>query len=192
MTLTVNASLALGLSPRMRGNHSWMLALRWCFASHGSIPAHAGEPVDRSQDDWVYPRACGGWGRLRGCVADGLSPRMRGNLVAASPATVYPRACGGDDRLVGSIPAHAGEPWPDPTLACGLSPRMRCRMHHGSIPAHAGEPLHDPRDGARVLGLSPRMRGNRPTASQPERLRLLRVYPRACGGTSGAFTPRSW
>ena len=50
----------LGLSPRMRGNHP---AVPHAFVHLGSIPAHAGEPPDiglGDDDDWVYPRACGG------------------------------------------------------------------------------------------------------------------------------------
>ena len=106
---------------------------------------------------------------------------MRGNRRCLRPMT----ACRG------SIPAHAGEPHRSPSLAArfrvypracggtqfliarlepvqGLSPRMRGNPEHrnagrlplGSIPAHAGEP-HRPRIGQRVV----------------------RVYPRACGGT---------
>ena len=93
---------------------------------------------------------------------------------------------------LGSIPAHAGEPSSLPVSvrlsrvyprACGgtrpgsdttgdglgLSPRMRgnpvlpspARSRRGSNPAHAGEP---------VIRISP--------------IRLSRVYPRACGGTT--------
>ena len=50
----------------------------------------------------VYPRACGGTFRVRKRVIEnmGLSPRMRGNLVAMILKVSRP----------GSIPAHAGEP----------------------------------------------------------------------------------
>ena len=136
-----------------------------------------------------------------GVFVQGLSPRVRGNP---------------------SIPRyHDG--------ACGLSPRVRGnrtggRHHHGSagtIPACAGEPLYrqyglgHPRDyprvcggtsirpsmDSRVLGLSPRVRGNR-RASSPECVLHGTIpacageprtgkgqkpddwdYPRVCGGT---------
>ena len=92
----------------------------------GSIPAYAGEPaVGRSppSDHAVYPRVCGGtlrwvWSHYR---TWGLSPRMRGNLAALTPARPAPR----------SIPAYAGEPM------LNHPPRGRSR----SIPAYAGEPL---------------------------------------------------
>ena len=50
----------------------------------------------------VYPRACGGTVLFLGDADQhvGLSPRMRGNLVARQIVTFH----------VGSIPAHAGEP----------------------------------------------------------------------------------
>ena len=77
-----------GLSPRVRGNQD--------LGPHGgdlggSIPACAGEPVWRG--GWsgrrrVYPRVCGGtlarW-RPRSWM-NGLSPRVRGNLVVVGRA----------------------------------------------------------------------------------------------------------
>ena len=174
---------ALGLSPRMRGNHI-QVTCRKCLL--GSIPAHAGEPAacaPTTLASTVYPRACGGTARkLKRNPKDwGLSPRMRGNQIIARVAR----------EVRGSIPAHAGEPtrslrtcwlcgvYPRAcggtsaalsifgTLA-GLSPRMRgnrqsgvgCITGLGSIPAHAGEP-----GGYAALDHG---RG---------------VYPRACGGT---------
>ena len=177
------ARCATGLSPRMRGNpHNGNQDSQY----FGSIPAHAGEPIERRSrccEAGVYPRACGGTSvdsRSKDLFR-GLSPRMRGNqfLVAA----------GFDQR--GSIPAHAGEPIRIIELqrtsgvyprACGgtvnvdnvsrpglgLSPRMRGNRDDpaalppllGSIPAHAGEPAH-----------------RRPPT------RRFAVYPRACGGT---------
>ena len=71
-----------GLSPRMRGN---LFHPSGRQATHGSIPAHAGEPpMNRSAIPcrWVYPRACGGT-----------------VFVVFDPGL-----------LTGSIPAHAGEP----------------------------------------------------------------------------------
>ena len=81
-----------------------------------------------------------------------------GDRARRLPAVVYPRACGGTSQE--TTPASPG---------VGLSPRMRGN-HRGraravrrlrSIPAHAGEPR----------------RGR-------SRRRPVRVYPRACGGTS--------
>ena len=71
----------------------------------GSIPAHAGEPMQKTMQyfmNMVYPRACGGTIRqiLKGENDMGLSPRMRGNLVRMQAR----------DHFFGSIPAHAGEP----------------------------------------------------------------------------------
>ena len=113
--------------------------------------------------------------------SDGLSPRVRGNLIsrrshtaeyrsipasAGEPArelfqkqgaAVYPRECGGTFHLGFHVP-----------LGTGLSPRVRgnraCPSDHvaasGSIPASAGEPPSVIRVGSR-----------------------LSVYPRECGGT---------
>ena len=170
-----------GLSPRMRGNRPLPAHFR---PQVGSIPAHAGEPRlygTARTIAGVYPRACGGTIREhvvtgtmevypRACggtpaqyvaavIYRGLSPRMRGNLL-------WWMGSSGD---TGSIPAHAGEPRSGSLSCwCGLSPRMRGNHAHvgsafataGSIPAHAGEP---------PLG-------------QDKEL-VLRVYPRACGGT---------
>ena len=92
----------LGLSPRGRGNHTTRPQVR---RKNRSIPAWAGEPhhvVVVPNADRVYPRVGGGTcadaGRRGGC--GGLSPRGRGNLLAAS---VKRPSCG-------SIPAWAGEP----------------------------------------------------------------------------------
>ncbi len=176
--------LLWGLSPRMRGNPT---PLQEKALLLGPIPAHAGEPSIRlllCPCFRAYPRACGGTptypqvARLLG----GLSPRMRGNLLARKPQR----------NPVGPIPAHAGEPgkrirgygrmkaYP---RACGgtvlvlaragiipgLSPRMRgnqiSRITNaylfGPIPAHAGEPQSE----------LPASRGKW-------------AYPRACGGTT--------
>ena len=72
-----------GLSPRVRWN------LSYCISGNrgrGSIPACAGEPdrLDRSRIcRAVYPRVCGGTLQPVGQAAfdEGLSPRVRGNLV---------------------------------------------------------------------------------------------------------------
>ncbi len=173
----------LGLSPRVRGNHFMIVALRFMIRS---IPACAGEPAGRwrrRSAPGVYPRVCGGTVAVYRDDADeaGLSPRVRGNRCR-------PRL-----RLYqhGSIPACAGEPpgnglrgWAAPVYprVCGgtapgvlnrrglmgLSPRVRGNRHDGfaysiilgSIPACAGEPG--------------RRRPRKP---------LSQVYPRVCGGT---------
>ena len=152
-----------GLSPRVRGNHPAVVVGRLV---DGSIPARAGEPWSpptRARSRQVYPRACGGTGDHLGpgCVARGLSPRVRGNLVSQKPPTIW----------VGSIPARAGEP----------ADARDARLIGGSIPARAGEPAQAlsrpgpyavyPRacggtffraeSALGVLGLSPRVRGNR-------------------------------
>ena len=142
-----------GVYPRACGGTE---PFRTLSTYRGSIPAHAGEPLD---------------GRSRpGTPSTGLSPRMRGNPVdGIRPVRgfrVYPRACGGTYEQAG--PTRFGDK--------GLSPRMRGNLgvarrkrgvfnggtrpeaeFHGSIPAHAGEPSMP--DGR--TGLSPRMRGNR-------------------------------
>ena len=152
-----------GLSPRVRGNpgppgHLWII--------RGTIPACAGEPVDRKAgagNGGDYPRVCGGtygWA-YRVLDAQGLSPRVRGNLGASTESR----------PAIGTIPACAGEPgcWTarsrssgDYPRVCGgtmvarsilkkwagLSPRVRgnrlqpvCGGHgRGTIPACAGEP----------------------------------------------------
>ena len=188
-----------GLSPRVRGNPR-QPAFR--FASPGSIPACAGEPMVRRPalaGQWVYPRVCGGtrWESPDIPPPQGLSPRVRGNPVRGVAQDMQRR----------SIPACAGEPaaapviatnWPVYPRVCGgtnvyarssmcnegLSPRVR--GNHGvtiritaserSIPACAGEPWGN--------GLP----------SPPHW-----VYPRVCGGTqlnhaalatAGGLSPR--
>ena len=77
----------------------------------------------------------------------------------------------------------------------GLSPRMRGNRHTGrdhirgascgSIPAHAGEPPVGDCAVGPCTGLSPRMRGNPDHQDLGDYLVTpVRVYPRACGGTS--------
>ena len=176
--------MALGLSPRVRGN---LDEVEVEPVVGGSIPARAGEPsLEQAPPDWcrVYPRACGGTRVTRpGWDADrGLSPRVRGNRnknfhakiryrsipacageplelrVVWSHNRVYPRACGGTRIPINNEP-----------LVPGLSPRVRgnplghalYQLRFGSIPARAGEP----------------------TVCNPV-LYTSRVYPRACGGTT--------
>ena len=101
---TSPASIAKGLSPRVRGNPRCPHCI---LDGRRSIPACAGEPVFYNQQAWVlpvYPRVCGGTNTTHGpCGRSyGLSPRVRGNLAASSNP--------GD--IVWSIPACAGEPRP--------------------------------------------------------------------------------
>ena len=133
----------MGLSPRVRGNPPENMIVLFPL---GSIPACAGEPSRRPtrvQIPKVYPRVCGGTQcrNAVGVVGDGLSPRVRGNLVRAAYAAATP----------GSIPACAGEPASPQDLLClvrGLSPRVRGNLVSKpkivliirSIPACAGEP----------------------------------------------------
>ena len=113
--------VAVGLSPRLRGNPR---QIEHRDRGGGSIPAPAGEPslvfliLAVSS---VYPRACGGTGKLLPNLlyGYGLSPRLRGNpsdvltlsyqyrsipapagepsrfLRRVTLSSVYPRACGG-------------------------------------------------------------------------------------------------
>ena len=90
----------------------------------------------------VYPRVCGGTGTSVAwpIAAQGLSPRVRGNLCSC----VYVR---GTFR---SIPACAGEP-----MACGfvqVSVKVYPRVCGGTLAEYTtSHPLS---------GLSPRVRGN--------------------------------
>ena len=154
--------------------------------SHRSIPARAGEPrrpPSRTARPPVYPRACGGTDRAQGSPwqRNGLSPRVRGNRQAYRHRNTRIR----------SIPVRAGEP-------------LRCRsrpVRRGVYPRACGGTLPVRVEGRGVVGLSPRVRGNRlnmrvgwpmpgsipARAGEPERAALplvgKGVYPRACGGT---------
>ena len=91
-----------GLSPRVRGNQPNIRPTR---PRMGSIPACAGEPWSTpmlAAMSSVYPRVCGGTVLGAGDSAgdEGLSPRVRGNLILT----------GGAELPEGSIPACAGEP----------------------------------------------------------------------------------
>ena len=174
-----------GLSPRVRGNRA-MLGI--CGLFSGSIPACAGEPRlagSLLQFLEVYPRVCGGtMGFLKvKRWADGLSPRVRGNL-DNDPATL---------PAYRSIPACAGEP-------------TGGRFNRGDTTVYprvcGGTLLGHGRDG-HGKGLSPRVRGNPVSAYlQADAMRSIpacagepgayswpwdrsAVYPRVCGGTVG-------
>ena len=78
------ASGGVSSPPRVLGNRAYAVLV---YGDYRSIPARAGEPqmtkaVNRGQV--VYPRACGGTFGLEGLDSsdDGLSPRVRGNLLA--------------------------------------------------------------------------------------------------------------
>ena len=198
--------VALGLSPRVRGNHR---SVRTRRQASRSIPACAGEPRRRCSG-WrcrrVYPRVCGGTspsGLTRRTIC-GLSPRVRGNRLFIRPfinqrgsipacagepsiglgrrddGRVYPRVCGGTPYQIGCY-------W----IPLGLSPRVRGNPDSGrygwlvsrSIPACAGEPLcyYSHVAFTAFSGLSPRVRGNPPISPLPRT--ITRVYPRVCGGT---------
>ena len=153
----------IGLSPRVRGNHTPAPSAPNC---RRSIPACAGEPCRSRtppEPSAVYPRVCGGTAVILAMTAIvwGLSPRVRGNRLygcletrgrrsipacAGEPVSrsicppntgVYPRVCGG------TICAN----WNSSNPA-GLSPRVR---------GTSGSSVRS----RTVKGLSPRVRGNR-------------------------------
>ena len=156
--------MACGLSPRVRGN------LGNCpvgISCGGSIPACAGEPrrgADRLRAVRVYPRVCGGTPLGALCLK---TPRGPIPACAGEPAPVdsrgtermvYPRVCGGTHPRFGwpappprSIPACAGEPHPG--LCPGRLWTVYPRVCGGT---RAGDMAHGD-----VVGLSPRVRGNR-------------------------------
>ena len=177
-------SPVLGLSPRVRGNR---LSNFFHPRSGRSIPACAGEPrlpLVGFCATRVYPRVCGGTPclPLSSGYSRGLSPRVRGNLHFNAWSKASHR----------SIPACAGEP-STPT-------RTRCTAR--VYPRVCGGTVHGWREGRRVRGLSPRVRGNHimeetderergsipACAGEPARrtrvTRASRVYPRVCGGTA--------
>ena len=139
--------------------------------------------MDSWGTDRVYPRVCGGtseWLDI-GSFLFGLSPRVRGNPAARRPGTRRPR----------SIPACAGEPGPRPAALSRWE--VYPRVCGGTHPFRLDFWL--------VVGLSPRVRGNRLTrditilegrsipacAGEPSPPSCpplpCRVYPRVCGGT---------
>ena len=178
-----------GLSPRVRGNPECDLAAAgW----ERSIPACAGEPAVwlTGMTVWaVYPRVCGGTRRpfRAAALRQGLSPRVRGNPEERRTVIV----------TLGSIPACAGEPgrvvkrfrlYEVYPRVCGGTRRAQRRRRR-----------------RRLVGLSPRVRGNHrsnqppagPSRSIPacageptcsaSASRAGKVYPRVCGGTWYTF-----
>ena len=172
-----------GLSPPTRGNRARLsCGGEW----QGSIPAHAGEPPPlclARQICGVYPRPRGGTLRALPFApfARGLSPPTRGNPMS-SPPKATPS---------GSIPAHAGEPYP----------RWRYRPQLKVYPRPRGGTPNGLRPAPNPPGLSPPTRWNlrdepvhgnqpgsipahavEPFATSPA-TRLSSVYPRPRGGT---------
>ena len=144
LSLATLSMRAWGLSPRVRGNHA---SDGGDNASTGSIPACAGEPDQRPPTTSlspVYPRVCGGTVdvELPTGQGRGLSPRVRGNL-----DTLISRL-----STIGSIPACAGEP------KCSPGRRGRPRVY----PRVCGGTIGSALTLCLYLGLSPRVRGNRP------------------------------
>ena len=176
-----------GLSPRVRGNQPDPRAAN---GRRRSIPACAGEPVVTAADDHpheVYPRVCGGTKISLAVLFAvlGLSPRVRGNPAGDAGATARPRsipACAGEPRQ-GKTPLY--RPVVYPRVCGGTAVRQRAVQH--------------------LMGLSPRVRGNRRAparrpapdgsipacAGEPDSCGQLgggvRVYPRVCGGTFGGL-----
>ena len=142
-----SAGVAGGLSPRVRGNPQ---EVKDTADKLRSIPACAGEPGIWESDKYmlkVYPRVCGGTtpDPPTGWLAMGLSPRVRGNRGAQR----------GNHCQAGSIPACAGEPFPEtlPDVVEEVYPRV------------CGGTRASSRQVCAVPGLSPRVRGNRRGAS---------------------------
>ncbi len=158
----------------------------------GSIPACAGEPIPRHHRqpmNAVYPRVCGGTQvRLFNRESEtGLSPRVRGNQPTF----------GEHLENLGSIPACAGEP------VCLVCDATRTRVY----PRVCGGTNETSRMERHVMGLSPRVRGNRrfrvssgsldgsiPACAgeplpRPRRCAWAGVYPRVCGGTTLEVAP---
>ncbi len=151
-----------------------------------SIPACTGEPRSGSAGSGpveVYPRVYGGTPHARSVLTrlQGLSPRVRGNP--------YQFRIGMEQS--GSIPACTGEP----------IPRLRRRGRTRVYPRVYGGTIFDVPGRSHIMGLSPRVRGNRFSATffgplqrsipactgEPVRrtssISLARVYPRVYGGT---------
>ena len=154
-----------------------------------SIPACAGEPTwhwPRSGCSRVYPRVCGGTvlQNFDGLYDRGLSPRVRGNRQTTASFCLPLR----------SIPACAGEPYPETSFFRGLP--VYPRVCGGTVMLLVAS--------SPTLGLSPRVRGNQQAnrasvigvgsipacAGEPTKLAYSvsweRVYPRVCEGTSKA------
>ena len=182
--LVARPSRDSGLSPCVRGNR-----LRGLLrdAGRGPIPVRTGEPPaggGRRPSPWAYPRAYGGTFEAHdvATVNWGLSPCVRGNLIAGSVI----------QKSKGPIPVRTGEPRRHARYPPGL--RAYPRAYGGPDNRGSRRPIR--------RGLSPCVRGNllqgaavRPLegpipvrTGEPWRLSILampsRAYPRAYGGTS--------
>ena len=176
-----------GLSPRVRGN---LYVARANVVRFGPIPACAGQPsasLIRTSLSRAYPRVCGATDEGQRLLHDlqGLSPRVRGNQLRHCPAP----------SVNGPIPACAGQPWVNWDSMLGL----------GAYPRVCGATKEILCSQRLVMGLSPRVRGNRPwkssrtrragpipaCAGQPERICRFALagwaYPRVCGATLRNF-----
>ena len=168
----------------MRGNHSVLLVMP---IASGTIPACAGEPVEGKADPHFYgdyPRVCGGTlaNLRRDWSAQGLSPRVRGNLCISCHQIATER----------TIPACAGEPRAHP----------RPERLRKDYPRVCGGTIISVEDRSSMMGLSPRVRGNQSHSALPASVRgtipacageplnastkccQTEDYPRVCGGTS--------
>ena len=173
----------MGLSPRVRGNHS---SLGWPLGDARSIPACTGEPRGHHRHQefrQVYPRVYGGTDVLNDGIGNiqGLSPRVRGNPPVSTWAAGLRR----------SIPACTGEPGQQLNRVAG--DRVYPRVYGGT---DLEELRRDHEE-----GLSPRVRGNpfqigatiSASGSIPactgepdqstDRRPGYQVYPRVYGGT---------
>ena len=180
MTL-IDTDTSPGPSPRVRGSHR---EADGEVPGTGSIPACAGKPLCPSislMTPRVHPRVCGE--AVSNCSAmiccAGPSPRVRGSLVCNPHRQQNPR----------SIPACAGKP----TRPCSTDPRLRV---HPRVCGEASMVIPIP---SRIRGPSPRVRGSRPAAPDPEpcpgsipacagkprpsspAAERRRVHPRVCG-----------
>ena len=184
----LNELIAMGLSPRVRGN---LVANLPVGCDAGSIPACAGEPTDGRKEqrrNTVYPRVCGGTASpaCRYALRSGLSPRVRGNpsQSLSTPATLRSiPACAGEPRTRAAMPPPPK--WVYPRVCggtickttlhgidVGLSPRVR------GNPSPYGVPQPSTRSIPACAGEPPRPAWS---AASPA------VYPRVCGGTEVRF-----
>ena len=188
--LVVNPHTLAGPSPLVRGNPPF---LRDRQLAEGSIPARAGKPTRRTDDEeWyaVHPRSCGETHSTSGSVATstGPSPLVRGNrrsrpqrrrdggsipARAGKPRRishgrpsrrVHPRSCGETRREL--YPKHI-EHGPSPLVRGNHVVPIRKAEQRRSIPARAGKP--DPRS---------------------SNVTLLKVHPRSCGETRNSRSPK--
>ena len=180
---------AVGLSSPTRGNLRARFGVR---LSWGSIPAHAGEPIEIADADAraraVYPRPRGGTLPESTLIGgeSGLSPPTRGNPAPSALAFAPMR----------SIPAHAGEPRLPIQVALirGVYPRPRGGTDVVAIRHRAVGGLSPPTRGNRLVRpLQPAVEGSIPAhAGEPRSyfasVAPSEVYPRPRGGTFDSST----